>query len=246
MAVGGGFPRFRIAPSHLRRRVDTCRRSVYPYDLEVSLLNLSVRELAILIPVILVSLTVHELAHAAVSLALGDDTAQRAGRVTLNPLRHVDPFGFLLLIVAGFGWAKPVTFDRSKLRSPVRDEILVSLAGPGSNLALAFLGAVAIRLIVSVTGTGDGFVIEAAFIFCSINIVLAVFNALPVPPLDGSHVYMAYLSQRNSAAALALSRYGFLLLIVLIFAGRFTGVDLLPIRQITQAILRGMLRVVGV
>ncbi len=214
--------------------------------LEVLLLNLSVRELAILIPVILASLTVHELSHAVVSLALGDDTAKRAGRVTLNPLRHVDPFGFLLLVVAGFGWAKPVTFDRSKLSSPVRDEILVSFAGPASNLVLAFLGALAIRLIVSVSGTGTGIALEAAFIFCSINIVLAVFNALPVPPLDGSHLYMAYLSKRNPTAALALSRYGFLFLVVLIFAGRFTGVDLLPIRRITQTILTGMLRVVGV
>ncbi len=210
------------------------------------MLNLSIRELAILIPVILVSLTVHELAHAAVSLALGDDTAQRAGRVSLNPLRHVDPLGFLLLVVAGFGWAKPVTFDRSKLQSPIRDEILVSFAGPASNIVLAFLGALAIRLAVSMQGPASGLVLDVAFIFCSINIVLAVFNALPVPPLDGSHLYMAWLSQRNSAAALAVSRYGFLVLVVLIFAGRFTGVELLPIRQVTQSILGGMLRIVGV
>ena len=118
------------------------------------MLNRSLEEILILIPVILVALTVHELAHASVALLLGDDTAQRAGRITLNPLRHVDPIGFLMLVLIGFGWAKPVTFDRKKLRRPVRDEIVISFAGPVSNLILAVVGAVGLRLIVSASAAG--------------------------------------------------------------------------------------------
>lgn len=213
------------------------------------MLNRSFRDLAILIPVILIALTVHELAHAAVSLALGDDTAKRAGRVTLNPLRHVDPVGFLMLVVVGFGWARPVSFDRSKLRNPVRDQILIALAGPASNLVLAFIGATAIRLFVAIPGLQHGivaqFVLESLFIFSFINVVLAVFNALPVPPLDGSHLYMSLLVERHPSVAAALSRYGFLLLIVVIFAGRFAGVNLLPIAGVSRAVLDWMLQFVG-
>ena len=213
------------------------------------MLNRSFRDLAILIPAILVALTVHELAHAAVSLALGDDTAKRAGRITLNPLRHVDPIGFLMLVVVGFGWARPVTFDRSKLRSPVRDQIFIALAGPASNLVLAFLGAVAIRLFVAIPGMQHGavagFALESLFIFSFINVVLAVFNALPVPPLDGSHLYMSVLVERHPTIAVALSRYGFLLLIVVIFAGRFAGANLLPIASVSRTVLDWMFELVG-
>ncbi|MFW6292424.1 MAG: site-2 protease family protein [Spirochaetota bacterium] len=211
----------------------------------VLLLNLSLAELAIIIPVILVSLTVHELAHASVSLLLGDDTAKLAGRVTLNPIRHVDPFGFLMLVVVGFGWAKPVTFDRTKLRKPVRDEILVALAGPLSNLVLAFAGALAIRWAVFSGAAGDT-AINALVTFCLINIALAIFNSLPIPPLDGSHLYTSFLTDRHAGLARALTRYGFLVIIVLLLARRAVGVDLLPIGRLTQAVFGGMLSLVGV
>jgi len=208
-------------------------------------LNLSLVELAIIIPVILVSLTVHELAHASVSLLLGDDTAKLAGRVTLNPIKHVDPFGFLMLVVVGFGWAKPVTFDRTKLRRPVRDEILVAFAGPLSNLLLAFAGTLVIRWAVFSGVVGDT-AINALVTFCIINIALAVFNSLPIPPLDGSHVYTSFLTDRHAALAQAVTKYGFLLIIVLLLAQRVVGVDLLPIGRVTQAIFGGMLSLVGV
>lgn len=213
------------------------------------MLNRSLEDILILIPVILVSLTIHELAHASVSLMLGDDTAKRAGRVTLNPLRHVDPLGFLMLVVVGFGWAKPVTFDRTKLGKPVRDEILVAFAGPVSNLLLALLGAVALRFIVSSTAVASAGaqerLVDVGVTFCVINIALAVFNALPIPPLDGSHLYTSFLTERNAALAATVTKYGFGLLLVLIVVGRVTGLDLLPIGPAITAIFESMLGLVG-
>ena len=205
---------------------------------------------------ILVALTVHELAHASVALLLGDDTAQRAGRITLNPLRHVDPIGFLMLVLIGFGWAKPVTFDRKKLRRPVRDEIVISFAGPVSNLILAVVGAVGLRLIVSASaaggleGTGglsgaSELATDAALMFCVINVALAVFNSIPLPPLDGSHLYMSVLTERNPQAAQTVSKYGAGLLLGLIIVGRMTGTNLLPIGSAIDAVFRAVLALVG-
>ena len=213
------------------------------------MLNMSLLELAIIIPIILVSLTVHELAHATVALLLGDDTAKLAGRITLNPLKHVDPLGFLMLVVVGFGWAKPVTFDRARLRRPVRDEILVALAGPFSNLLLAVLGAAMIRVVVSLRAGAAGSygtLVGALATFCLINLALALFNSLPIPPLDGSHLYTSFLTEQHTVLARALTKYGFLVLFALILAPRLIGVDLLPIGRVTESLFRGLLSLVGV
>jgi Zn-dependent protease len=225
------------------------RDPAQPWLGRLAVLNRSLAEILILIPVILVSLTIHELAHAWVSLMLGDDTAKQAGRITLNPLRHVDPIGFLMLVVVGFGWAKPVTFDRRKLGSPVRDEILVSFAGPVSNILLALLGAVALRLIVSsdALSTGGAYeaVLQVGVIFCVINIALGVFNALPVPPLDGSHLYLSILTEKNPKAADTVSKYGVGVLLAIIITDRVTGIDLLPIGSAIDAVFRGVFGLVG-
>jgi Zn-dependent protease len=214
------------------------------------MLNRSLRDILITIPVILVALTVHELAHAAVALACGDDTAKRAGRITLNPIKHVDPVGFLMLVVAGFGWAKPVAFTRENLRVPVRDEIFISLAGPLSNLVLALLGAVALRWAL-LTPVLDGVVwaqtvVDVLVTFCVINIVLAVFNALPVPPLDGSHLITTFLHERHAHIAAAITKYGFLVLVAMILIGRVTGYQILPIGRITDAVFGALLALVGI
>ena len=102
------------------------------------MLGLDIRQIIIIVPTILIALTIHELAHAAASLAFGDDTAKLQGRITLNPLKHIDPIGFLFIILAGFGWAKPVVFTREKLKHPVRDEILIAYAGPVSGKQTRF------------------------------------------------------------------------------------------------------------
>jgi Zn-dependent protease len=209
--------------------------------------NLSPRQLLIAIPTILIAFTVHELCHAAAALALGDDTAKKDGRITLNPIKHIDPFGFLLLLLAGFGWAKPVVFDREKLSKPVRDEILISLAGPASNLALAFLGALVLRGGISAAdpSTYPETLVEVVLTFMAINVGLAVFNLLPIPPLDGSHLYTSVLAEKSARVASFVARYGSMVLIGVILLERVTGADILPLGRLNTLILTRMLSLVG-
>src|SRR5579863_1086207 len=143
------------------------------------------------VPVI-IAITLHEAAHGYVARHFGDDTAERAGRISLNPLRHVDPFGtillpaLLLLSHAGFlfGYAKPVPVNFAALRHPKRDMIWVAIAGPGMNILLAAISAVLLYAAIAVGGANDRFLVAALWTSVDINLVLAVFNLLPVPPLD--------------------------------------------------------------
>ncbi len=164
--------------------------------------------------IIFVALPFHEFAHAAAAVALGDDTPRRQGRYTLNPLPHIDPMGAILIALTGFGWARPVqwnprniTIDR-KLVS-----IIVSLAGPLSNLLLAIVAAILVRLVPD----GNAFITTFLLFFIQINVLLFVFNLIPVPPLDGSHVLFALLPGDNFNLQMQLSRYGFLILMLVIF-----------------------------
>ena len=143
------------------------------------------------LPALLIAVTVHELAHALVADRLGDPTARRLGRITLNPLPHIDPLGALAFILAGFGWAKPVPVEARNLRHPVRDMALVAAAGPLSNFAAAFVALVALRLLVRV-GSAFPFVAEplggVLFWVYLFNLALGIFNLIPLPPLDGGHL----------------------------------------------------------
>ena len=145
---------------------------------------------------VVVALTIHEFSHALVAFWCGDHTAQREGRLSLNPIVHIDPWGAFLLLVAGFGWAKPVPFSPYHLRSPKRDSILIALAGPASNFLLAAVAACSIRLLgtvqPSLLSTGLGIFL---LFFVIINLSLALFNLLPVPPLDGSKLLLVLLDQ---------------------------------------------------
>jgi Zn-dependent protease len=214
------------------------------------MLGMSLREILIIVPTILIALTVHELSHAAAALALGDDTAREQGRITLNPLKHIDPIGFIFIILAGFGWAKPVVFAREKLRHPVRDEILIAYAEPVSNLVLAFAATLVLKLGLNPGMFTDDQAlrtfIEVLSIFVGINTGLAVFNALPIPPLDGSHVYTSFLTEWNGKAAEKVLRYGFFVLIGIIVLERTAKIDILPIGRITEFIFGLMLRIVGI
>jgi len=213
------------------------------------MLDLSLTEILIIVPTILISFTIHELCHAATALALGDDTARSDGRVTLNPLKHIDPVGFIMIVLVGFGWAKPVRFCAEKLKHPIRDEILIAFAGPLSNLLIAFLATLALRLIettiVSAGTQSYELFLNIFSIFIVTNIGLALFNALPVPPLDGSHLYMGWLARQKTPIARAVSRHGFLVLLAIIVIERVTGVDILPLGRAIDAILALMLRIVG-
>ncbi len=182
---------------------------------------------AVILPLIF-AIVFHEVAHGWVARALGDPTASQLNRLSLNPLRHVDPVGTILvpgaLKLMGlpvFGWAKPVPVDFSRLNHPRRDMILVAVAGPGMNLIMAFFGAIALGLTIKLTGApeplGGAHFIGLNFLnFILINIFLALFNLLPIPPFDGSHIVEGLLPERAAAAYGSLRKYGFLLVIVVI------------------------------
>ena len=139
------------------------------------------------IPALLIALTFHEYAHARVANALGDPTPRLAGRLTLNPVAHLDPLGLIMLWLFKFGWAKPVPVNPGYFRDEKRGMLLVSLAGPASNILLAFSAAILIEVLfrLQILGGGLGEVLRLTYIY---NIVLAIFNLLPIPPLDGAKI----------------------------------------------------------
>jgi Zn-dependent protease len=147
--------------------------------------------LLIRIPAILIALTIHEFAHGYIAWRFGDPTARNAGRLTLNPLSHLDVFGTLMLFFGPFGWAKPVPVNPYYFTNPKRDGLLVSLAGPASNIALALVFGYALRLLpISLLSPGILFFLQLCI---GLNIGIAFFNLIPVPPLDGSHILAGLL-----------------------------------------------------
>jgi Zn-dependent protease len=176
--------------------------------------------------VLLISLTIHEAAHAWTADRLGDPTARALGRVSFNPLVHIDPIGTLLLpIIAAIshlpliGWAKPVPVNPRNLRSPRRDFMLVAAAGPISNLLQAFVVALVIRLIPRDPDVTDSAWQYALLLAVEINLLLAFFNLIPVPPLDGGNVLLGLLPPRAAVYYSQVRRYGFLVLYALMFTG---------------------------
>jgi Zn-dependent protease len=185
-------------------------------------------EVAIILAAIVPSIMLHEISHGVVALWLGDDTAKKAGRLTLNPIKHVDPLGtiFLPLILAlghlgTFGYAKPVPVNVRKLRNPRQHSLYVSLAGPATNIALALLAVVLFRLTVPDTISGFVSALPLApqffFFLGMLNVFLAVFNLLPIPPLDGAAMIERVLPHDWWPTWLRFRQYGFGVLLLLIF-----------------------------
>lgn len=165
----------------------------------------------ILFPLLVMTITIHEFAHAYAADKLGDPTPSLQGRVTLNPLKHLDPLGTLLILVTWFGWGRPVQFDPYNLENPRRDAAFIAFAGPLSNIIMAVFGAV-LALIFS-----DGIFFAVLALFVQLNIGLALFNLIPVHPLDGFKIVGGLLSENQAIEWYPLSRYGILFLILLIF-----------------------------
>ena len=175
------------------------------------------------------SIILHEISHGWVALAFGDDTAKRAGRLTLNPIAHIDPIGTIvlpaLMAISGlgmFGWAKPVPVSVGKLRHPRNESVVVALAGPATNLVLAGTAAVVFIVFGGVTahGTFAGLWAQVAFYFGLVNIWLAAFNLIPLPPLDGSAVVERMLPMKWWPAYLRIRPYTLAILLVLLLFGR--------------------------
>jgi Zn-dependent protease len=209
-------------------------------------LDIHFAQIFIALIVLLFSLTVHETAHAWTADRLGDPTARLLGRVSLNPLVHIDPIGTvvfpLIAAISGvplIGWAKPVPVNGRQLRNPRRDYMLVAAAGPASNLALAIVAALALHAVpVSPVTIGEPNVSAPVVALLAqlrqINVLLAVFNMIPIPPLDGGNV-LAGLLPRSLAIPFARMRpYGFLLLYVLMYTGVLTMLVVPPFRFITS------------
>lgn len=168
------------------------------------------------IPALLIAITVHEAAHAWMASRLGDHTARDEGRVSLNPFAHLDPFGTLMILFAGFGWGKPVPYDPRYLKHPKRDEVAIALAGPGANLLTALILAVPYKIFIMmpiVTQSTLGSIgIDLIKTTIILNIVLLVFNLIPIPPLDGSKLLHPFLSAKNEHLYHKLAFYGPILL----------------------------------
>ena len=171
-------------------------------------------------PVLLFSVTIHEYAHGLAAQALGDPTPKLSGRMTLNPLKHIDPVGLLMLILVRFGWAKPVPVNPSYFADPDKDMALVSLAGPFSNFAFAVVVSLVYK-VIPVPAAGAGQFVSALFQYTIwINLALGIFNLLPIPPLDGSRLIRAVLPYEAASFMDSIEPYGFFILIFfLLFPG---------------------------
>ncbi|MCB1153539.1 site-2 protease family protein [bacterium] len=185
----------------------------------------------IFVPALILAVSVHEAAHAWVAWKLGDATAQMLGRVTLNPVRHIDPFGSvivpIILAVSGggmFGWAKPVPVDTGNLEEPKKDHALIAAAGPISNLLLALVAAFLLRGLLFLPESLIFVVKPLANLMYAliwINVILAVFNMLPIPPLDGSKVVAILLPDDAAEAYMSIGAYGFLIILLVFFFDPF-------------------------
>ncbi|MEE0681143.1 MAG: site-2 protease family protein [Candidatus Gastranaerophilaceae bacterium] len=208
-----------------------------------------------MLPAFVIALSVHEWAHAYTAYRAGDMTAYSMGRMTLNPLKHIDPIGLLMVALVGFGWARAVPVNPRNFRNPKKDNIMVSLAGIIANISLALLSVLVVDAVFKISGLSD-LHLKAAwsyiFVFDNkianilmyfmssfviINITLAVFNLLPIPPLDGSHLLEGFILRNFGPSALmTLNRYGMMILIIVLLILSYTGIFSILVDGIFNAI----------
>jgi len=211
--------------------------------------NLSdiLRSVAILAPPMLMAVTVHEVSHGFVAALLGDPTARQAGRLTLNPIKHLDPLGLLVFIVTQrFGWAKPVPVDMRYFKNPQKGMALVSIAGPIANFTLAVLSALALRGLTLACYASGGpsmggilctpvaYMLDASV---QVNLVLGIFNLIPIPPLDGGHLVMGFLPPKLAYEVMRRERWGFVVIILLSLTPAFGKILGPPVNALYNILL---------
>jgi Zn-dependent protease len=212
-----------------------------------------VYQIAVWLVPLVIAIVFHEVAHGLVARRLGDRTAEERGRLTLNPIKHIDPFGTVILPlilaishVPVFGWAKPVPVNYRRLRNPRRDMVLVALAGPGMNFLLALLGTALLAATISLSGgASDGapqMIAQNALNFLLINIFLAVFNLLPVPPFDGGHVVEGLLPPPLAQRFARIGRYSLLVLVVLLLVLPAISPSANIVGRLVSPLVRGIAR----
>ncbi len=191
------------------------------------------------VPGIIIAMVIHEFSHARVAYALGDFTPKMQGRLTLNPAAHIDPIGLIMLFFVHFGWAKPVQINPLNFSNPRRDDILVSLAGPLSNLITAFVFTILLVLMVKLhIPFSEGLLVVFQLIIVY-NINFAIFNMLPIPPLDGSHILRNLLPYELARAYAQLERYSFVFLII-ILATPILSYVFVPLQRFIFGIFKGI------
>lgn len=214
----------------------------------MSLFWFELSHLPVILLVIIVAFTFHEFGHAWTAYRLGDDTAYMQGRVTLNPKAHIDWFGFILLILAGFGWAKPVPVRESKLRRPYRlSSILVTAMGPFMNLVLAFIGVVVFLLVMNFAGLSADMADKMRIFFgywIFINLNLLLFNLIPLPPLDGYRIAEQFLPLRTRFRLMQYEQWTFFIFLLLVFVPPLRAVTIDPLFSLREPIYMGMQRFV--
>ncbi|MBR6291078.1 MAG: site-2 protease family protein [Clostridia bacterium] len=212
-----------------------------------------ITRLLLSLPVILLALTVHEVSHGWVAMKLGDPTARNFGRLTLNPLKHLDPIGTVCMVLFGFGWARPVPINVRYFKKPRRDMALTALAGPASNFIMGFFGVLFYRILIAVFNSVIGpttsefafnvanVIVTLFYLFAWLNLSLGLFNLIPIPPLDGSRIFLTFLPPKYYFGVMKYERYIMLAFMILLY----TGIVTTPLGWLVGRIFSGMNYLVG-
>ena len=221
------------------------------------LFGIDIKTFLLSLPVILIALVVHEVSHGFIAMKLGDPTARNLGRLTLNPLKHLDPIGTICMVFFHFGWAKPVPVNTRYFKKPKRDMALTALAGPVSNFIMGFIGVLIFKILYAIfSATGTASIPDFAYkvmsvtlaffsLFATLNISLGVFNLIPIPPLDGSRILLVFLPTKAYFAVMKYERYIMLGFFLLLFVGRRAGFLFSPLSTLVGWIIDGMEFIVG-